>query len=41
MLRKAKAQGATTDYVHSFGGDADPLQRPSSGRRRASSWTPR
>jgi TolB protein len=25
MLRKAKAQGATTDYAHSFGGDADPL----------------
>lgn len=26
MLRKAKAQGATTAYVHAFGGDQDPLQ---------------
>jgi TolB protein len=26
MLRKAKAQGATTGYVHAFGGDADPLE---------------
>jgi TolB protein len=26
MLRKAKAQGATTDYAHAFFGDADPLQ---------------
>jgi TolB protein len=25
MLRKAKAQGATTDYAHSFFGEADPL----------------
>jgi hypothetical protein len=25
MLRKAKAQNATTDYAHSFFGDADPL----------------
>jgi TolB protein len=25
MLRKAKAQTATTDYAHSFGGDNDPL----------------
>ena len=26
MFRKAKAQGATTGYVHAFGGNADPLQ---------------
>ena len=26
MLRKAKRQGATTGYVHAFGGDGDPLQ---------------
>ena len=26
MLRKAKAQGATTGYVHAFGGDGDPLE---------------
>ncbi len=26
MLRKAKLQGATTGYVHAFGGDADPLE---------------
>ena len=26
MLRKAKAQGATTGYVHPFGGDGDPLE---------------
>lgn len=25
ILRKAKAQSATTDYAHSFGGDNDPL----------------
>ena len=25
MLRKAKRQGATTGYVHAFGGDGDPL----------------
>jgi dipeptidyl aminopeptidase/acylaminoacyl peptidase len=25
MLRKAKAQGATTGYVHAFGGEGDPL----------------
>ena len=25
ILRKAKAQGATTDYAHSFGGDARPV----------------
>jgi TolB protein len=25
MLRKAKAQGATTGYVHAFGGNADPI----------------
>jgi TolB protein len=25
MLRKAKAQNATTDYAHSFAGDADPI----------------
>jgi TolB protein len=27
MLRKAKAQGATTGYVHPFFGDADPLEQ--------------
>ena len=26
MLRKAKRQGATTGYVHAFGGDGDPLE---------------
>tara|TARA_B100001123_G_scaffold443341_1_gene589212 strand:- start:7109 stop:9448 length:2340 start_codon:yes stop_codon:yes gene_type:complete len=26
MLRKAKAQGATTGYVHAFSGSADPLE---------------
>ena len=26
MLRKAKAQGATTGYVHAFGGDRDPIE---------------
>jgi len=26
MLRKAKAQGATTGYVHPYGGDRDPLE---------------
>ena len=26
MFRKAKAQGATVGYVHSFGGEADPLE---------------
>ncbi len=26
MLRKAKAQGATVGYVHSFGGNGDPLE---------------
>lgn len=26
MFRKAKAQGATVGYVHSFGGENDPLQ---------------
>jgi hypothetical protein len=25
MMRKAKAQGATTGYVHAFGGNSDPL----------------
>jgi TolB protein len=25
MMRKAKAQGATTGYVHAFGGNADPI----------------
>jgi TolB protein len=25
MLRKAKAQGATTGYVHAFGGNGDPM----------------
>ncbi|CAN5520311.1 hypothetical protein BH23BAC4_BH23BAC4_12200 [soil metagenome] len=27
MLRKAKAQGATTGYVHAFGGSGDPLEQ--------------
>lgn len=27
MLRKAKAQGATTGYVHPFSGDADPIDQ--------------
>jgi TolB protein len=31
MLRKAKAQGATTGYVHAFGGDADPLEQELGG----------
>jgi hypothetical protein len=26
MFRKAKAQGATVGYVHSFGGDRDPIE---------------
>jgi hypothetical protein len=26
MLRKAKAQGATTGYVHAFGGERDPIE---------------
>jgi hypothetical protein len=26
MLRKAKAQGATTGYVHPYGGDRDPIE---------------
>jgi len=34
MLRKAKAQGATTDYAHSFGGDADPLLSPDLGQAK-------
>ncbi|HUE89734.1 MAG TPA: CehA/McbA family metallohydrolase [Vicinamibacterales bacterium] len=31
MLRKAKAQGATTGYVHAFGGNADPLEQQLGG----------
>ena len=34
MLRKAKAQNATTDYAHSFGGDADPLQSAELGQAK-------
>jgi TolB protein len=34
MLRKAKAQGATTDYAHSFGGDNDPLQATDLGQAK-------
>ncbi len=34
MLRKAKAQQATTDYAHSFGGDADPLQSATLGQAK-------
>jgi hypothetical protein len=31
MLRKAKSQGATTGYVHAFGGNADPLEQELGG----------
>ena len=34
MLRKAKAQGATTDYAHAFGGDSDPICSRTSARRK-------
>src|SRR5262245_3929820 len=34
MLRKAKAQNATTDYAHSFGGDSDPLDAPELGQAK-------
>ena len=34
MLRKAKAQNATTDYAHSFGGDNDPILSPDLGQAK-------
>jgi hypothetical protein len=34
MLRKAKAQNATTDYAHSFGGDNDPMLSPELGQAK-------
>jgi TolB protein len=34
MLRKAKAQNATTDYAHSFSGDNDPLQSTDLGQAK-------
>lgn len=33
MLRKAKRQGATTGYVHAFGGDEDPLDSDLGGAK--------
>jgi hypothetical protein len=34
ILRKAKAQNATTDYAHSFSGDNDPLQSADLGQAK-------
>jgi TolB protein len=34
IFRKAKAQGATTGYVHAFGGESDPLLSASLGQAK-------